>query len=161
MQCGGKYARIFSCRKAMVEWRSGSAGALQAQGRGFKSLLDHHRIQKPHQPMGLFSYLHQKSGRQKGKPLRCSWCPLEDSNLRCRPEKPVSLAARRRGRAYISTPNRANSKRPRHLRKRRESRSNAPPHHQQASAPPSAQPAPTSVRSHLHPASGTSQRKPL
>ncbi len=27
----------------MVEWRSGSAGALQAQGRGFKSLLDHHK----------------------------------------------------------------------------------------------------------------------
>ena len=27
----------------MVEWRSGSAGALQAQGRGFKSLLDHHQ----------------------------------------------------------------------------------------------------------------------
>ena len=26
----------------LVEWRSGSAGALQAQGRGFKSLLDHH-----------------------------------------------------------------------------------------------------------------------
>ncbi len=26
----------------MVGWRSGSAGALQAQGRGFKSLTDHH-----------------------------------------------------------------------------------------------------------------------
>ena len=26
-----------------VEWRSGSAGALQAQGRGFKSLLDHQK----------------------------------------------------------------------------------------------------------------------
>ena len=28
-----------------VEWRSGSAGALQAQGRGFKSLLDHQNTQ--------------------------------------------------------------------------------------------------------------------
>ena len=32
------------------------------------------------------------------------WCPLEDSNLRFQPEKPASLAARRRGRAYASTP---------------------------------------------------------
>ena len=31
----------------MVEWRSGSAGALQAQGRGFKSLLDHHESKEP------------------------------------------------------------------------------------------------------------------
>ena len=98
MQCGGKYARIFPCRKAMVEWRSGSAGALQAQGRGFKSLLDHHRIQKPHQPMGLFSCLHQKSGRQKasrfdvlgvpwririsvaGLRSRCPW-PLDEGGV--------------------------------------------------------------------------------
>ena len=31
----------------MVEWRSGSAGALQAQGRGFKSLLDHQKNSRP------------------------------------------------------------------------------------------------------------------
>lgn len=29
-------------RADSVAWRSGSAGALQAQGRGFKSLRDHH-----------------------------------------------------------------------------------------------------------------------
>ena len=28
----------------MGDWRSGSAGALQAQGRGFKSLIAHHKI---------------------------------------------------------------------------------------------------------------------
>ena len=38
-----------------VAWRSGSAGALQAQGRGFKSLRDHHRKRRktPFQ-MGFF-----------------------------------------------------------------------------------------------------------
>lgn len=37
-------------------------------------------------------------------PFRVLWCPLEDSNLRFRPEKSASLAARRRGRAYTNTP---------------------------------------------------------
>ena len=32
-------------RQISVGWRSGSAGALQAQGRGFKSLTDHHKNQ--------------------------------------------------------------------------------------------------------------------
>ena len=38
------YGRMESRRKTdqPVGWRSGSAGALQAQGRGFKSLTDHH-----------------------------------------------------------------------------------------------------------------------
>ena len=39
---GDKGFRIWDNTEPMGDWRSGSAGALQAQGRGFKSLLAHH-----------------------------------------------------------------------------------------------------------------------
>lgn len=42
------------------DWRSGSAGALQAQGRGFKSLIAHHRIKKA--AIGSFFYATHSQG---------------------------------------------------------------------------------------------------
>lgn len=38
----------------MLEWRSGSAVALQANGRGFKSLLEHHLKPSGGHPTAFF-----------------------------------------------------------------------------------------------------------
>ena len=44
--CGTIRTRAFRRVICSVAWRSGSAGALQAQGRGFKSLRDHHELKQ-------------------------------------------------------------------------------------------------------------------
>ena len=40
--------------QVMGDWRSGSATALQAVGRGFKSLIAHHEFLDQASPPGLF-----------------------------------------------------------------------------------------------------------
>lgn len=53
--CGTIRTRAFRRVICSVAWRSGSAGALQAQGRGFKSLRDHHRnLRKTPDELGFF-----------------------------------------------------------------------------------------------------------
>ena len=65
-------ATIGSRRKAhMVEWRSGSAGALQAQGRGFKSLLDHH--ESPGPGNGAFPFAGEAHGFEPRESPAAQW----------------------------------------------------------------------------------------
>ena len=74
-----------------VEWRSGSAGALQAQGRGFKSLLDHQNTQialtgdfsftrcaPPMRPILAFkpSFAYRSTLRSSIKPTWGTWTAL-------------------------------------------------------------------------------------
>ena len=49
----------------MGDWRSGSATALQAVGRGFKSLIAHHEIKRPSN--GAFSFIKRKPVRRSPK----------------------------------------------------------------------------------------------
>lgn len=60
--------RIWDNFGSMGDWRSGSAGALQAQGRGFKSLIAHHRNLKAEAlSFGFFCARTTSALRQSGR----------------------------------------------------------------------------------------------
>lgn len=57
----------------MGAWRSGSAGPLQGQGRGFKSLSAHHELRREgHMPLSFFSNPVLIKSKPKALPVEAS-----------------------------------------------------------------------------------------